>query len=97
MNPVYEIRYAQQAVEDVRALRAFDQRRVLDGAATFLTHEPRRVSRSRVKAMVQPFWSQYRLRIDEFRVYYDVDDAPPRVNVLRILAKTTGATSREPT
>ena len=47
--------------------------------------------------MTQPFWSQYRLRIDELRVYYDVDEGQRRVNVLRVLRKTTGATSTEPT
>lgn len=96
MGDPYEIRYASEAVEDLKRLRAFDQRRVMDAVAAFLTYEPRRVSRSRIKAMVKPFWSQYRLRIDEFRVYYDVDDAPRVVNVLRVLAKGTAATPQEP-
>ncbi len=39
--------------------------------------------------MAQPFWSQYRLRVDEFRVYYDVNDDQRTVNVLRVLIKTT--------
>ncbi len=42
--------------------------------------------------MAQPFWSQYRLRIDDFRVYYDVEGAQPTVNVLRVLKKGTGST-----
>jgi mRNA-degrading endonuclease RelE of RelBE toxin-antitoxin system len=42
--------------------------------------------------MVQPFWSQYRLRADEFRVYYDVDEQSRAVNVLRVLAKGTEPT-----
>jgi len=48
--------------------------------------------RSRIKAMRQPFWSQYRLRIDDFRVYYDVDDDTGEVHVLRVLVKTTQTT-----
>jgi mRNA-degrading endonuclease RelE of RelBE toxin-antitoxin system len=35
--------------------------------------------------MVQPFWSQYRLRFGEFRVHDDVDDEARQVSVLRIL------------
>jgi mRNA-degrading endonuclease RelE of RelBE toxin-antitoxin system len=50
------------------------------------------VSKSRIKAMSQPFWSQYRLRVDEFRVYYDVDENHHIVNELRVLRKTTDQT-----
>jgi len=53
------------------------------------------VSKSRIKAMLQPFWSQYRLRVDEFRVYYDVDEDHLIVNVLRVLMKTTDQTPEE--
>jgi len=53
------------------------------------------VSRSRIKAMTQPFWSQFRLRIDEFRVYYDVDDALKKVSVLGVLFKATDSTPEE--
>jgi mRNA-degrading endonuclease RelE of RelBE toxin-antitoxin system len=96
MSDPYEIRYAQAAVEDLKGFRAFDQRQVLDGIVTHLTHEPRRVSRSRIKAMSQPFWSQYRLRAGDFRVYYDVEDSPARVNVLRVLRKGSGETPDAP-
>jgi mRNA-degrading endonuclease RelE of RelBE toxin-antitoxin system len=71
----YAIRYAPEAVADIRALRAFDQRKVVEGIERYLPFQPKAVSRSRIKAMRQPFWSQFRLRIDDFRVYYDVDDA----------------------
>ena len=94
-NP-YEIRYADIALEDIRRLRAFDQRAVLDAIAAHLTHVSRRESRSRIKAMLQPFWSQFRLRVGDFRVYYDVDDASARVNVLRVLEKGSGSTPEAP-
>ena len=42
--------------------------------------------------MAQPFWSQYRLRIDDFRVYYDIDASKYAVNILRVLKKGTGPT-----
>jgi len=92
MAAQYEIRYMREAIEDIRSLRAFDQRRVLDGVAQHLSSEPTRLSRSRIKRMTQPFWSQYRLRIDEFRVYYDVDEAHGVVDVLRVLDKGSGST-----
>lgn len=92
----YEIEYAQEAVDDVDVLRAFDQRRILDGIEQHLGLQPTKVSRTRIKQMLQPFWSQYRLRVDEFRVYYDVDEDEHEVNVLRILAKESSETPEEP-
>jgi mRNA-degrading endonuclease RelE of RelBE toxin-antitoxin system len=96
MSEPYEIRYADEAAADIRALRAFDKRKILDGIETHLTYQPKVVSRSRIKAMVQPFWSQFRLRIEDFRVYYDVADEDRRVYVLRVLAKTRQSTPEEP-
>jgi len=76
-------------------MRKFDQRKVLEGIEIHLTHQPGFGSKSRIKAMLQPFWSQYRLRVDEFRVYYDVDENHLIVNVLRVLMKTTDQTPGE--
>ncbi|HEX4793004.1 MAG TPA: type II toxin-antitoxin system RelE/ParE family toxin [Humisphaera sp.] len=92
----FEIQYAQRAVEDLESFRAFDQRRILQAIEMHLQNEPKRTSRSRIKTMTQPFWSEYRLRVDEFRVYYDVDEPSRMVNVLRILKKTTGQTEQNP-
>jgi mRNA interferase RelE/StbE len=88
----YEIRYADTAVEDIRGLRAFERAKIVDGIELHLTHQPTLVSKSRIKAMTQPFWSQYRLRIDDVRVYYDVSENDRLVNVLRVLKKTTEQT-----
>jgi hypothetical protein len=65
----YEIHYADAAVNDMKSLRAFDQKKILAGIATHLLSDPTKASRSRIKQMMQPFWSEYRLRVDDFRVY----------------------------
>lgn len=95
MSGPYDIHYADVASEDIRNLRKSDQRKVLDGVDLHLAHEPKRTSKSRIKAMRQPFWSQYRLRIEDFRVYYDVDDDAMVVSVLGVLQKSTQTTSEE--
>ncbi len=96
MSRPYEICYAEEAAEDIRRLRAFDQNKVMDGIEEHLTLQPRQESKSRIKAMSQPFWSQYRLRIDDFRVYFDVDEEEHAVNVLRVLEKGTASTPQAP-
>jgi len=45
--------------------------------------------------MTQPYWSQFRLRSGDFRVYYDVDEPRRVVQVLRIMFKGTGQSPRE--
>src|SRR5690242_1091188 len=95
MSRVYEILYTEAAADDIRGLRAYDRRQILDGTERHLTHQPTAVSKSRIKQMRQPFWSQYRLRLGDFRVYYDVDEASSRVNVLRVLAKANEPTPEE--
>jgi mRNA-degrading endonuclease RelE of RelBE toxin-antitoxin system len=54
-----------------------------------LGRDPTQESRSRIKRMGQPVWSQYRLRVGEFRVYQDVDEAARVVSILRVLPKGT--------
>jgi hypothetical protein len=49
----YGIEYAPQAVEDIRALRAFDRANVVNAIEQHLSHEPEKVSMSRIKRMIQ--------------------------------------------
>ena len=91
----YLIHYSPQAVNDLRSFRAFDRAQVIAAIELHLTHEPRLQSRSRIKQVTQPFWSHFRLRCGDFRVYYDVEDATERVNVLRIVEKGTAQTPEQ--
>jgi mRNA interferase RelE/StbE len=93
-NP-FNIRYTQKANEDLDALRAFEQKKVIDGIEKHLQDEPTKTSRSRIKQMTPPFWSQYRLRVDDFRVYYDVDESTRSVTVLRVIEKGRAQTLDE--
>jgi mRNA-degrading endonuclease RelE of RelBE toxin-antitoxin system len=92
----YRIEFADEAATDVRALRAFEKQKILAEIDSLLCSEPKKTSRTRIKLMVQPFWSQYRLRVEDFRAYYDVDDANRLVTILRVLKKTTGQTPSSP-
>jgi len=74
---------------------SYDRRIIMEGIERHLSYEPIRASRSRIKAMRQPFWSQFRLRLEEFRVYYDVDDDLHQVQILRVLAKSNETTPEE--
>jgi mRNA interferase RelE/StbE len=89
------IRYSTRAASpaDLKSLRSFDGKKIADGMDDHLSHEPTETSKSRLKEMTQLFWCQYRLRIDDFRVYYDVDEEKRKVVVLRIIEKGGSETS----
>lgn len=81
----YEIVLAPGAVEELRAFTADKRARVRDAMEIHLRHEPTRVSRSRIKRLRGVRKPQYRLRVDDIRVFYDVEGTT--VEVLAIIPK----------
>jgi mRNA-degrading endonuclease RelE of RelBE toxin-antitoxin system len=77
----FEIILAPEAVEDLKRLRA-DIRTALE---THLRHQPKKVSRSRIKRLCGLRQPQYRLRVGAIRIFYDVADTT--VQVLAIVTK----------
>jgi len=58
---------------------------VVKALALHLTHEPTKVSKSRIKRLRGLSQPQYRLRVGDIRVFYDVTEA--QVEVLAIVTK----------
>lgn len=81
----FEVVLAPEAVEDLRRLSAFDRAAVHDAIGRHLRTEPARVSRSRIKRLRGVDRPQYRLRVGDVRVFYDV--AGSSVEVLAIVPK----------
>jgi mRNA-degrading endonuclease RelE of RelBE toxin-antitoxin system len=81
----FEIVLAPEAVEDLKGLRANVRADVRGALETHLRHEPEKASRSRIKRLRGLRQPQYRLRVGEVRVFYDVIGAT--VQVLAIVAK----------
>jgi len=82
----YEIQLAPEAVEDLERLRAHDRAQLKDAMETHLRHQPTKTSRSRIKRLRGLSKPRYRLRVGEFRVFYDVTKR--QVEVLAIVAKS---------
>ena len=77
------------ALEDLRDLRAYDRKAVLDTIDRVLTTAPTQISKSRIKRLRGVDSPQYRLRVGEFRVFYDVTE--DEVYVMRVLDKAAVA------
>ena len=82
----FAIVVAPEAVEDLRRLPAKARATVVSALETHLRHEPGKVSRSRIKRLRGLRRPQYRLRVDDVRVFYDVTGAT--VEVLAVVAKS---------
>ena len=81
----FEIILAPDALESLKRLKARFRAEVRAALETHLRHEPRKVSRSRVKRFSGLSKPQYRLRVGELRIFYDVTETT--VEVLAIVAK----------
>jgi len=82
----FAIVLAPEAVEDLQRLKANPRAAVREALETHLRHEPTKTSRRRIKRLRGLSRPQYRLRVDEVRVFYDVTG--PTVEVLAIVAKS---------
>lgn len=82
----YEIVFGPEAAETFKALPARVRAEVRDSIEVHLRHEPTKTSKSRVKRLKGISRPQYRLRVGEIRIYYDVSEAT--VEILGIVQKS---------
>lgn len=96
----YAIEVTDLAVEELRVLRAFERRPILEAIRQQLTHEPTIITRNRKRLeplvpsfeAVPPIWE---LRVGEYRVFYDVDEDEKIVYVRAVRRKAPGQTTEE--
>jgi len=85
----FEIVLAPETVKDLRSLKANVRSTVRDALETHLRHQPMKTSRSRIKRLRGLARPQYRLRVGDVRVFYDV--SAETVEVLAIVPKLEAA------
>ncbi len=83
----YEILFAPEAVKDYRGLEARIRAIVRDGIEEYLRYQPTRLSKSRIKRLREMSRPQYRLRLGDTRVFYDV--AESTVQIIAIVEKSS--------
>jgi len=85
----YKIILSPEAVDDLKTLRAFDRAAVRDGMKEHLRFAPTKTSKSRIKRLRDMRHPEYRLRVNEIRVFYDVTEET--VEILAIVPKAQAA------
>jgi mRNA-degrading endonuclease RelE of RelBE toxin-antitoxin system len=73
-------------VDDLKRLTAFERAKVRDALEIHLRHEPTKVSKSHIKRLRESTHPQYRLRVDDLRIFYDIEG--DEVQVLAIVEKS---------
>jgi mRNA interferase RelE/StbE len=82
----YEIVLAPEAMQDLKRLRAPLRAMVRAAIEKRLRHQPSRTSRSGVKRLRGVSRPQYRLRVGDVRIFYDVSE--DTVEVLAVVLKS---------
>lgn len=96
----YDIEIADLAVEELKGIRVYDRRRVVDAIRNQLTHQPTVTTRNRKRLEstvpefehTPPIWE---LRVGEYRVFYDVDETDQVVYVRAVRRKQPGQTTED--
>ena len=85
----FEIILAPEAVQDLKHLSAHDRAAARDAIEAHLRHQPTRTSKSRIKRLRGISRPQFRLRVGEIRILFDM--AEKAVEVLAIVPKSIAA------
>jgi mRNA-degrading endonuclease RelE of RelBE toxin-antitoxin system len=83
----YIVAIARSAQKEFGCLAALRRSSVKKAMRKYLETAPQREGKSKIKRLRGLRQPQYRLRVDEVRVYYDVNDEENRVEVLGFVLK----------
>jgi mRNA interferase RelE/StbE len=83
---VFEIILAPQAVTSLKKFSTPVRTGIKEALERHLTHQPTKVSKSRIKRLRGLSQPQYRLRAGDIRVFHDVTET--EVQVLAVVTKT---------
>ncbi len=87
----YVVAIARSAQEQFNKLNARWRAALKPAMRRHLEAAPRTESKNRIKRFRGLRRPQYRLRVDEMRIYYDVNDKEKRVEVLGFVLKSHAA------
>ena len=77
---MFEIRFTPEAIEDIRSFRKRERKRIIEEIETQLKHQPNQETKNRKKLRPNQL-AEWELRIDKFRVFYDVDEQEQAVKI----------------
>ena len=86
---MFRILFKPSAIQRLKRMRRFDAVAIVDSIERHLSGEPERAAKGTIKRLRGRQETTYRLRVGDYRVFYDVID--DRVEVSQILHKSETA------
>jgi mRNA-degrading endonuclease RelE of RelBE toxin-antitoxin system len=83
---MFRIAFKPAAVRQLKALRRYDCTAILEEIERHLRDEPERTSRTSIKRLRGHQDATFRLRVGEYRIFYDVGE--DTVEIIQILHKS---------
>ena len=83
----FQIVYSPESIEELKQLRRYDQVRIRDMIARHRGDRPSQESDPTIRKLDPAILAGYRLRIADYRVFYDVHEEDLRVHVIAIRYK----------
>jgi len=77
---MYDIEFAIEALEDLKSFKKFEQQKIISGIDEQLTYEPAVETRNRFR-MRPNVVAEWELRIEQYRIFYNVAET---VQIVRI-------------
>ena len=77
---MFAISFTPEAIEDLRSYAKRDRKRIMDDIDSCLKHEPDRETRNNKKRRPNRL-AEWELRVDRFRVFYDIDEGKALVKI----------------
>lgn len=70
---MFQINFTPEALEDLQGFTAYEQRQIIQAIEEQLQYQPTQPTRNR-KQLRPNNLAEWELRVDTFRVFYDVDE-----------------------
>jgi mRNA-degrading endonuclease RelE of RelBE toxin-antitoxin system len=82
---MFRIEFKPQALTDLKRIKRHHAPAIVDATERHLAEEPERITRGSIRRLRGQQQTTFRLRVGEYRVFYDVREA--RVESVRIFHK----------
>ncbi len=83
---MFEIIFKPEAIRQLRKMKRYYARAILDAIERHLKEEPEKTSRTSIKRLRGRKDTAFRLRVQDYRIFYDVIE--DRVHTVQILHKS---------
>ena len=77
---MFKIEFTPEAIEDLRLFRKNNRKRIVDEIEKQLKHQPAEETRNRKRLRPNEL-AEWELRVDKFRVFYDIDEEEEIVKI----------------